>query len=282
MSQTFLSRKTLTEFREHFSHRSSLGPIRDEFSAASISRDADYQPPDIHGERRTLVEQYYHTLDLGSWEDAQKLLKVFEATLDKLESIPASSTERQDATREMDKLVRCLQKDGFTYQDGSITSQDQIILNLQVAAPVDAPNLRTQIKRMHASVESDPRLAISTAKALVETTCKTILSARGKACGHAPDIGELVKAVRSELKLAPSDIPDSAKAADTIKRILSSLTTIVQGLAELRNAYGADHGPEARTKGLEPRHARLAAGAAATLATFLFETHSARKKAQKA
>jgi len=54
------------------------------------------------------------------------------------------------------------------------------------------------------------------------------------------------------------------------------LRTVVQGLGELRNLNGTGHGRGGRTKGLGARHARLAVGAAATLATFFFETHQER------
>jgi hypothetical protein len=61
--------------------------------------------------------------------------------------------------------------------------------------------------------------------------------------------------------------------------MLMNLATIVQGSAELRNAYGTGHGKsktQARRR-LRPRHARLAVGSAATLGTFLYETHEARQ-----
>jgi anaerobic selenocysteine-containing dehydrogenase len=68
-------------------------------------------------------------------------------------------------------------------------------------------------------------------------------------------------------------IPDDAKASDSIKRLLSNLATITNGVAELRNSYGTGHGKNSKTKGLSPRHAKLAVGAASTLAIFLVETH---------
>lgn len=75
------------------------------------------------------------------------------------------------------------------------------------------------------------------------------------------------------LKLVPDDVPDSAKGSATIKRILSNLSTVVQGLAEIRGLDGTGDGKEGRTKGVSPRHARLAVGAASALVTFLFQTH---------
>lgn len=96
-----------------------------------------------------------------------------------------------------------------------------------------------------------------------------------------PDLPQLVKLTCRELELTPNDIPEQAKAADTIKRLLSNLATITQGIAELRNQYGTGHGKQATTRGLNSRHAKLAVGAASTLAVFLAETHRARTGASR-
>ena len=74
----------------------------------------------------------------------------------------------------------------------------------------------------------------------------------------------------------PDSIPDHAKGSEVIRRMLSSLNQISQGIAELRNLYGTGHGREGRFTGIQPRHAKLAIGAAATLGTFLMETHLER------
>lgn len=140
----------------------------------------------------------------------------------------------------------------------------------------DAGYVAQQITRMEAAVQNDPGLAIGTAKELVETCCKTILGERGVRIPKKPDLAQLVKLTSRELELTPADIPERAKAADTIKRLLSNLATITQGIAELRNQYGTGHGKEATATGLTARHAKLAVGAASTLAVFLAETHRAR------
>lgn len=137
----------------------------------------------------------------------------------------------------------------------------------------DANYVLEQITRMESAVENDPGLAIGTAKELVETVCKTILEERGIPLDRSPDLPKLVKQTAKELKLTPSDIPDEAKASDSIKRLLSNLATITNGVSELRNSYGTGHGKSAKTKGLGARHAKLAVGAASTLAIFLVETH---------
>lgn len=141
------------------------------------------------------------------------------------------------------------------------------------AKNLDAGHLATQIRRMESSVDADPDLAIGTAKELIETVCKTILAERGKAVLGTPDIPTLTKETLKELKLVPDGVPDSARGSEVIKRLLSNLGTVGNGLAELRGLYGSGHGKHAKSSGLKPRHAKLAVGAASSLATFLFETH---------
>jgi abortive infection Abi-like protein len=145
------------------------------------------------------------------------------------------------------------------------------------AAKFNANYLTEQIRRLEASVENDPALAIGTAKELVETCCKTILAERGKTVSGTPDISTLTKETFRELKLVPESVSDATRGADVIKRLLSNLGTIGNALAELRGLYGTGHGKHGKTSGLSARHAKLAVGAAATLTTFLFETHKETK-----
>lgn len=147
----------------------------------------------------------------------------------------------------------------------------------QKAKSLDANHLAEQIRRMEDSVETDPSLAIGTAKELIETCCKTILSERGQEISGTPDIPTLTKATLKELNLVPEGVPNEARGADVIKRLLSNLSTIGHGLAELRGLYGTGHGQHGSTSGLTTRHAKLAVGAASTLAVFLFETHEQTK-----
>lgn len=147
------------------------------------------------------------------------------------------------------------------------------------ARVLDANHLAEQIRRLEDSVEKDPSLAIGTAKELIETCCKTILAARGKELPGMPDIPTLTKATLKELNLVPEGVPKGARGADVIKRLLSNLSTVGQGLAELRGLYGTGHGQHGAASGLTARHARLAVGAASTLVVFLFETHEAIKGA---
>ena len=103
------------------------------------------------------------------------------------------------------------------------------------------------------------------------------MAERGKPVNGTPDVSTLTKETLKELKLVPEGIPEAARGADVIKRLLSNLGTIGNGLAELRGLYGTGHGKHGSSASLGSRHAKLAVGAASTLAVFLFETHKESK-----
>ncbi|MGQ0629282.1 MAG: abortive infection family protein [Phycisphaerales bacterium] len=280
-----ISKKTRTEFRE-FLVGSTLREIENEFSSVGLEPDRSFAPQ-IGGQRREFVEQYYHAISFADPAQVEKVLRVYEAILANTESHLANPGAYVDAAalkREFDKLVACLRRDGYEYADGRLRSKSgqPMLRHLSTTAVrLDAEYLTAQIDRLTAAVEQDPDLAIGQAKELVETCCKTILAAAGETGSDRLDLIPLVKQTMAHLKLLPDDIPETAKGAKTIKAVLGNLAMISQGMAELRNLYGTGHGKHASHKRLPVRHARLAVGAATTLVTFLFDTHESRPSASK-
>lgn len=223
------------------------------------------------GQRRSLVEQYYAAIDLSNPQDVKRLLAVLE---DILIEIP----EEYAASR--DKLLSYLKRDGFDYVDKRLVSQklEHAALKVIAGEDIDTEHLQVYLSRMASAVSDDPSLAIGSAKELVEATMKTILRARAATFDETADLPKLLKITQKELELVPEGIADSAKGAESIRRVLSNLGSIVYGLAELRNLYGSGHGRSGSLRGLTPRHARLAVSSAGALCTFLLETHDVRKQ----
>lgn len=266
MPNELISRKTRTEFRE-FLVGWTLREIRAEFDGEYIECIDDYVPP-MSGERRSLVEQYYKSLDFKKHADVQRLLRVYENILNKIS--PGNPEGAQT-------LVNFLKRDGYLYQDGSIRNVSHDLPTLdqarQAANDFDATYMAMQIRRIENAIESDPDLAVGSSKELLESCCKTILSDRSCEIPKDPDLTQLVRLTMEELKLLPEDIADETKGSKAIKGILGGLSGIAKGLTEVRNLYGSGHGKHGRTSSLKPRHAKLAVGAATTLVVFLFETH---------
>jgi hypothetical protein len=193
-------------------------------------------------------------------EEVKKLLKIFN------ENLSVDDWQLVEVTRISGKPV-------FAGRRGTVVP---ISGAKDVAAKLDSDYISQQITRMEAAIYNDPELAIGTAKEFVETICKTILADCDEKVPADTSLPQLVKNVRGKLKLLPEGVTDESNGTKTIKVLLSNLGTVAQGLAELRSLYGSGHGKHAKIKGLEPRHARLAVGAAITLGVFLFDTYQDR------
>lgn len=146
-----------------------------------------------------------------------------------------------------------------------------------VADALDAGWMAKAIERLERAIDSDPDLAIGTAKELVEACCKTILTKRGVPFTKSDDLGNLTKKVAKELQLVPEGITDEAKGAENIRLILRNLTQLTNNLAQLRGLYGTGHGRDGQHRGLQPRHARLAVASAVAFIDFVAETYSHRE-----
>lgn len=281
MGGPLISKKTRLEFREYLVRTSVLRKISAAFDSEDVPCDSDYTCPET-GDRRGLVEQYYHAVDWTTGRDVQKVVRVFEGILQGLEDqVESGGFDADTPEKDLKLLTAFLKRDGFVFVNRRLTASGHAISVDEVAdatAHLNGHSLRQQIERIRGSVDSDPELAIGTAKELVETICKTILPEYGVTPDKNWDVIRLVKETRTVLKLLPEDIADHAKGADAIRRLLSSLSTVVQSLAEIRNLYGTGHGKEQKAKPVPARHARLAVGTAASLATFFYETHEARKE----
>ena len=142
-----------------------------------------------------------------------------------------------------------------------------------VAASLDSDNLYEDLRRLERIGDSEPGETIALAKEIVESCCKLILDDRGVSYRARAEYPELLKLLRQEVKIMPDGIGEGAKAYKEIREVLASLGRIAHALGPIRNAYGKGHGRGREFKGLEPRHARLAIGAASTFVDFVLDRH---------
>ena len=135
---------------------------------------------------------------------------------------------------------------------------EELIVNLR-----DPTAISEHLKRLQGIAETDPPLAIGTAKELVESTAKTVLLQLGRPRKRQGRHAALVRQAQEALMLLPTSGIDGPDGTQALGRILGGLMNITNGLAELRNrGYGTGHGPSGARVGLRSRHARLAVNAA--------------------
>ncbi len=145
----------------------------------------------------------------------------------------------------------------------------------RVAERLTGPYIAQQIKRLQEAAAADTELAIGTAKEFLESICKTILTERGAPPSKNEDLPALVRATVKSLAIVPPELSSQVQSEKTVTVLLNNLGSIGHQLAELRNQFGTGHGRSTDHVGLPARHAKLAIGAAATLAVFLYESHEA-------
>lgn len=169
----------------------------------------------------------------------------------------------------------------FSFHQLNNSSTRSVIRAKSVADALNAGWMAKEIERLENSIDRDPALAIGTAKELIETCCKSILTKRGISFTKSDDLGDLTKKVTKELQLVPEGISDETKGAENIRLVLRNLTQIANNLAQLRGLYGTGHGRDGQHRGLQSRHARLAVASAVTFIDFISETFRCRENASK-
>jgi len=165
----------------------------------------------------------------------------------------------------------------FSYRQLRSSSSRAVLRAKTVADALNAGWMAKEIERLENAVDRDPALAIGTAKELVETCCKSILTKRGIPFTKSDDLGDLTKKLTKELQLVPEGITDATKGAENIRMILRNLTQLTNNLAQLRGLYGTGHGRDGQHRGLQPRHARLAVASAVAFIDFVSETFRHRE-----
>ncbi|RZK29380.1 MAG: hypothetical protein EOO61_20730, partial [Hymenobacter sp.] len=114
-----------------------------------------------------------------------------------------------------------------------LTNTKQEVKKLLSSAYIDQ-----KITVMNDAVETNPPLAIGTAKELVETVCKSILKQKGVTVDKDWEVAKLLKETTNSLDFKPKDAHEPDKAEKSVKQILGGISSAIQGVTELRNAYG--------------------------------------------
>ncbi|CAD2259700.1 abortive infection family protein [Xanthomonas arboricola] len=131
--------------------------------------------------------------------------------------------------------------------------------------------IEDEFSRANRFIDSDPPGAVTAACAIVEALCKHYIAVEKLDLSSVQTVKPLWQAVSKHLKLSPDRVED-----DDLKRVLSGLSSIVDGLGAFRTHAGSAHGQHKRTYKVAPRHARLVVHAAHSLCLFIIETWRAR------
>ena len=131
-----------------------------------------------------------------------------------------------------------------------------------------------EFERALLAAESDPPVAITAARAALESLLKIYIKDKGLAPpSRSGKIGSLLKTAMGELGLDPAD-----KVDKDVQGALQALWSVVHSIADLRPHAGSAHGHDRRLYRLQARHARLAVQASQIFIEFFIETWNYRGK----
>ncbi len=174
----------------------------------------------------------------------------FESVSDVQARIHAIVPEFEDALQRID--------DGYLIESESLIG----FLNDR-----DLAEFNDEIRRIVRNVVTDSPVAVTAARADLESFLKAYVEEEGLQVPSQPTMKSLLKVVMDHLKLDPAE-----KADIDVKKALQGLRSVVDGIASLRSHAGSAHGRGRHPYRLQARHARLAAEASLTLIKFIVET----------
>jgi hypothetical protein len=239
--------------------------------------DAPGDPPDgnkvvkvMEWLRRANKERDYPLLVLG---------KVIEEEMEDPDAEKRHSTFASYNTNTadfIDKLNEMFQRYGMVYMTGGVlqkigsTGASKSLKQLIRGRDFQAIDM--EFDRALENANTDPREACSAACNILESLFKIMIQDESLAKPAKQDLKNLWKTVAEYLNFDPKKIED-----DDLRKILSGMNSVVDGIGALRTHASAAHGAGKQIYKLEPRHARLAIHSAHTLATFVLESWDKRR-----
>jgi len=176
---------------------------------------------------------------------------------------------------DQERVRKALGNYGLSYMRGGYIASlgaTEVSKTLQdIIRTRDLSGLQTEFDRIYENLEADPPSAVTASCALLESLFKTYIEDNKLEMPSEESIKPLWKVVRKDLKFDPAIVDD-----DDLKTILAGLAAIVEGTGSLRTHKGSAHGRGKTTYKLKPRHARLTAHAAFTLASYVLEAWGER------
>jgi hypothetical protein len=216
--------------------------------------------------RRINKESNYPLIILG------KLIEPYMELLDDEDTDQVSwgvnvSDQKQDLKV---KLRNTLERCNLTYLSGGIISDGSSAPSRSLSDLIkgrDLPSIEAEFDRALSKVNSEPREAVSAACNILESIFKVYITDEGLPKPQKQDLQNVWKVVRADLGFDTKLVQD-----DDLKRVLSGILSIVDGIGAFRTHASSAHGEGRRVYKLKPRHARLAIHSAHTIALFVLES----------
>jgi hypothetical protein len=196
------------------------------------------------------------------------------------DDFPGNYLDADRADDSRDRVKKVLARHSISYQEGgqiTAAGTGAPVKSLQeILRRRELNNVEKEFDRALTYVEKDPEAGLTAACSILEALFKTYIQDEGLDLPSDQSLMPLWKVVRTHLRLDPSAVEEK-----DIKKILSGLISVVDGIGEFRTHASSAHGRGRTSYKLVPRQARLAIHSAHTVCTFILETWDYRKSLTK-
>ena len=148
--------------------------------------------------------------------------------------------------------------------DNIVPSKSQTFVDM--VRSKDFSQIKNEFRRAEQQCASDPPAAVAAASSMIESACKLYISDHNLSLPTKATIKPLWSLVSQDIL---SGAPDIVK--DDIQRILSGLTSVVDGLGSLRTHASSAHGRDRSEPEVGVPEALLAIHASQTLVLFMLQ-----------
>lgn len=173
-------------------------------------------------------------------------------------------------------ITEVLARFGLSYRAGGLILGATTALPTKALTEVlkerDLAGVDKEFERSLVNVDSDPPASITAACAILESLFKVYIEDSGIEMPSDQSLKPLWKTASKHLGLDPAAVED-----EDIKKILSGMNSVVDGIGSLRTHGSTAHGRGRKAYRIQSRHARLAIHASHTLVGFFLETWDERK-----
>ena len=135
--------------------------------------------------------------------------------------------------------------------------------------------IRQQVEALEEAMPDKPGIAVSFCRTLIETTCKTILTERGKPFDNGWKADKLWLETKGALDLGQHrNGQTDRRLHNATEKIISGFNSVFEGIITIRNDHGmASHGAEAYAPLLDYRYAEMLVRATDAIIGLLFKLH---------
>jgi hypothetical protein len=246
--------------------------------------EAPNEPP--VGSKHVKALEWLRQINRDSDDPLSVLGKIVEGYMDDPETAPdappvgrfMSMPMLEEKRKFCRKFEATLARFGMTYRQGGRISTGATAPSRSLEEIIkgkDFPAVLSEFDRALEHVEKEPRESLSAACNILESVFKIYIEDNGLSMPARQDLQGVFKVVRADLGLDAGLVED-----EDLKRIISGIYSIVDGVGALRTHASSAHGQGRKAYKIEPRHARLAINSAHTVAAFILETWDKKKTAK--